>query len=809
MEDYEVFEQFFTQEGRLASFQSAQPTTGRKTTGKGKASKALTWPHKGIDADSLARAGFYFNPAPDYPDNTVCFLCHKMVGGWEDGDDPIVEHLRLSPNCGWAIVAAIEARTGDYNTEDPSLPHMIDARKATFGDRWPHEGKRGWKCKTKQMVDAGWKYTPTLESDDMATCTYCQLALDGWEPSDKPMHEHYKRSPECPFFLLINQYQQAPKKTGRGKGARASKASRLSSQSVATVASEAPSTLDQPADYEDSVMTTASVATTGGTKKGRAKKATTTAKGRKTKAKKEEPAEVLEEPLEDDLPPPPKPARGRKRASDAMDDSVLTNAEAPAPKKRATRGRPSNTANEPSVIEPQPVEDMTDASPAPPAKTTKKKGTRTSKSTRKVSTASTMSNNSFHNAAEEFPDDEELDRQLQADMERPLSDDEMITADSDSERKKAPAKAKGKKTTAKKAAPVVEEYTSDDHAMFEPAPAEMNDADASAELRQLQEQMAAEEQEPLQVPKKGRKAGTRKASKQTKAQKAQKAAPEPETQPDAEPSTVLEDTTMDQNDISAISSGTVVKQSMVAAPAPKKRGRPKKNSTQAAPPPPIPQPEPELATEDTQIKLPAEVDQVDFADPLEKAATPRVSLGPSKPRKKSLPPPPVPEDELQAPTTPGPAVSATPAARQATISPSQSPQSSDAENQPPSSRPSNTSASSRVGLVPEATTPVQSSPTKRNDNFLVALQSNKPWSPIDIDLIFEELGKENAVPGSNLLKGLQLTSPEQKMTVEEWIHHNANLAEQRLKVECEMMVSKFENAGGQAMRSLEELIVEQ
>jgi hypothetical protein len=37
------------------------------------------------------------------------------------------------------------------------------------------------------MVDAGWKYTPTPEYDDMATCTYCSLALDGWEPSDKPL----------------------------------------------------------------------------------------------------------------------------------------------------------------------------------------------------------------------------------------------------------------------------------------------------------------------------------------------------------------------------------------------------------------------------------------------------------------------------------------------------------------------------------------------------------------------------------------------------------------------------------------------
>ncbi|KAM0810047.1 putative BIR-domain-containing protein [Seiridium cardinale] len=814
MEDTEMPDHYFTHEGRLASFHSAQPVANRKPTAKGKGPKALTWPHKRIDPTSLAQAGFYFEPTPEYPDNAVCFLCHKMVGGWEDGDDPIEEHLRLSPNCGWAIVTAIESRVGDYNTDDPSHPDMMDARKATFAGRWPHEGKRGWKCKVKQMVDAGWKYTPTLDSDDMATCTYCQLALDGWEPSDKPMNEHYKRSPECPFFILINQYQQqAPaKKTGRGKGTRTSKASRLSSQSVATLTSEAPSTLDYPADHEDSVMTTASVATAGGTKRGRAKKATT-AKGKKTRSKKDEPVEVLEDPPEEELapPPPPKPMRGRKRTSDAIDDSVLTNAEAPAPKKRATRVRQSNTVDT-SVVEPPPEQDMVDTFPAPPAKTTKKKGGRPSKNTRKISTASTASNTSFHNAAEELPDDEELDRQLQADLDKPLSDDEMITADSDSERKKAPAKGKGKKTAAKKAAPT-QEPPSHDHAMFDPAPAEMNDADVSAELKELREQMESEAQEALQVPKKGRKAGTRKPSKQTKAQKTQQAASEAEPEVQEESHSVLtiegaqapSDPT-EQHDISLASNATVLRSSTATAPAPKKRGRPKKNSTQ---PPPQPEPEAERVIELTQLELPTEVDQFDFADPLEKAATPRVSVGPKQPRKKSLPPPPVPEDELQAPATPGPAISPAPAARQATISPSQSPQSSDAENQPPSSKPSNTTSSSRLAMAPVATTPVHSSPSKRNANMFVGLESTKPWEAVDLELVIEELGKENTVPGSSLLKGVQLTTPEKKMTVEEWIYHNASLAEHRLKVECETMVSKFESEGGRAMRSLEEMVVEE
>lgn len=73
------------------------------------------------------------------------------MGGWEEDDNPFVEHLRLSPHCGWAVVAGIETGLGDYALDDPTGSQMIEARKATFGGRWPHDGKRGWKCKTKQV----------------------------------------------------------------------------------------------------------------------------------------------------------------------------------------------------------------------------------------------------------------------------------------------------------------------------------------------------------------------------------------------------------------------------------------------------------------------------------------------------------------------------------------------------------------------------------------------------------------------------------------------------------------------------------
>lgn len=99
----------------------------------------------------LARAGLFFHPSAESPDNVACFLCLKAFDGWEDGDDPLAEHLKHAPDCGWALTTAVESEVGDYATEDPDLPYMKEARKATFAGRWPHEGKKGWKCKTKQV----------------------------------------------------------------------------------------------------------------------------------------------------------------------------------------------------------------------------------------------------------------------------------------------------------------------------------------------------------------------------------------------------------------------------------------------------------------------------------------------------------------------------------------------------------------------------------------------------------------------------------------------------------------------------------
>ncbi|KAF4335942.1 bir1 [Fusarium beomiforme] len=901
----DVTDQFITYESRLASFQRNSKKRGSTASGRG--TKALNWPHKSITPASLARAGLFFNPTPENPDNATCFLCHKGLDGWEANDDPLLEHLKHAPECGWAVVAAIEAEIGDYAQQDPDQPYMKEARKATFAGMWPHDSKKGWKCKTKQLVDAGWKYTPTEDSDDMATCTYCQLALDGWEPGDKPLEEHYNRSPGCPFFILLEK-TQSTKKFSRSKAGRASKASRLSAQSVTTIASEVTSINESTAAIEDSVLASTSTATGG--KKTKARKATT--KARKTKAKKEEPVEDVEASIEEQAPPA-KPARGKKRDSAAVQDASSM-AMSPPAKKRGTRKHGSATVNE-STLQHDESADITEVVASKKGgkkKTTRKASATSSRTVSSGSATSEVVTTGYEATPGTFPDDDEIERQLEADLERQLTEDEGITADSDSQRHQSKKEKKAKKASAK----AEQHEYSRDYAMLNPEPVEPNEDDVDDELRALQAEMEVDgepapehksqpvleaEPEPelqeLHIPKKGRKAGTRKVSKQSKSKKA-KTAPEPveesnieteQAKPEApeipEEETQVNETTHED---SLISTDTVVKKAndsrlstgsrgrgrpskaslasqasandleLVEAPleaipeptkeqpakrprgrpskaslasrpsvgpdesqaseaAPKRgRGRPSKKSLEARKAmeaaasqeftQPFTQPVEERMREDVEVyaseepkdeRLPSRVVSFESAQ-----ASPAARPMPSSPPASAA-------HLANPPSTPGRIISPAPSARQAAISPSQSPQSSDAENQPPSSRLTTSSNPKRVALAPVHSTPTRSSPFRRN--VIAGLRSTAPWTELDLEAVFGSprvnTDKENGVE-RYLKQGQTLTSPEKQMTVQEWIYYNASEAEKKLKYECESIVNRFESEGSKAMRVLEGLVVE-
>ncbi|CAK7207855.1 hypothetical protein SEUCBS139899_010670 [Sporothrix eucalyptigena] len=836
--DYD--EQYFVFDNRLASFQGPQPVAKRRpsTAAGSRAPKALTWPHKSPAPIDLARAGFFFNPQPSNPDNVRCFLCHKDLDGWEEDDDPLQEHLKHSGSCGWAICAAIELDLGEVVNDDPRLPYLLDARKSTFAGRWPYESKKGWKCKTKQLAEAGWKYTPTLESDDNTTCAYCQLALDGWEAGDKPIQN------------------PPPKKTARGKAARTSKAARLSVQSVATVQSDAQSL----ADPDESILTTATVVTAGGRKTAasRTRKTATgasTAKGRKTRTKKEEPVPVPEPnpaaeeevgaPEEDEETTvtetqplvPTKSTRGKKRTSEEVEPAEPAVVEAPAPKKkRTTRVRASNNSVQAES------NDYAMFDPTPPA--------------------ADESAIEAELRALERDMDVDMDRQLQQQLEQEQEQEKELQVPKKG--RKTGTRKVSKQTRKAKEAPVVPETEVgpiEPETVPEPVP--------PSAVAEPEPEPPTPEPVPETKPKGKSKSKTKKMSL-------------PPREPSKPRMSLQEleelegpDELHEDSFVSVNSTNTVVheapaekEEEKLVAPAPpakKGRGRPSKKSIESArssaaghaatassqPPAPAkitPIPPPSIPTMAMTVDLPAPAPkkrkssgvakQEAAAPAARKSQTDKEKALPPLPRTKQQAEPRAPLTAVPVPVVPTTARVASPApatprkqrspvasAKQATLSPSQSPQSSDAENQPPSSRPATTSAGKgkRIALAPMqiplpaavatpggVSTPVRTGSPSKRSNTIGGLRSAVSWSAVDVDTIFG-INKENGddILESLLRKGTELTTPEKAMTVEEFIFHNAGQAERLLKQDCESMVNIFERQGSQAMRVLESLEVEE
>ncbi|KAG8425021.1 hypothetical protein J3458_001764 [Metarhizium acridum] len=572
------------------------------------------------------------------------------------------------------------------------------------------------------------------------------------------------------------------------------------------------------AEPEDSVLTTTSTATQGSKKTASKKKKVATAKGRTKTRKvqeieKEEDDAVEEEPVS--LPKTTKATRGKKRASDAMDDSVVFLSEVPASKKQATQTRESSQIDS-STITPEDVA-LVDEQASKPAGRARSSST---KSSRKPS-ALGASMASLRAPLGDFPDDEEIERQLEADLERALTDDDEIAHDSESERSKAMAKQKSRGQLTN------EEL--EDYAMFDPAEIEPDEDALDDELRNLQAEMEVEEpNQKLHVPKKGRKpgTGTRKASKQTKAKKAKAPSPSPEPEPEAiDPPLEIEEheASIGSTDSVVKNTDTVYSPPSIEAPprAVKKSSVASKTASKPAEEPAIRGRRPNSTTvepiqpsESTQRSEVHADDEVPEADGETRR---RGSAGTPQPEEASSPLgeaswPAVSSSRLgvEPPSTPPKFTSPAPSARQPALSPSPSPQSSDAENLPPSSMPPASAKTRRVVLAPVTATPARNSPSKRN-MLAAGLQSQIPWTAVDIDAVMGTPprgdDKENAV--SRLLKqGKELTSPEKRMTVEEWIYFNAGEAEKKLKQECEAMVTRFEREGTKAMNVLEGLSIE-
>ncbi|GLB41611.1 putative baculoviral inhibition of apoptosis protein repeat [Lyophyllum shimeji] len=194
---------------------------------------SLKWPHPPAPRyvatpETLAEAGFYFNPSFDDRDNVTCFMCEKQLSDWEAHDDPFDIHWnKCGDNCCWAMVRCglrgdLDGHGGFIFSDKSRIPTskaMERARLETFsaGDGWMHDQEKNHGASSRKMARAGFVFTPQHVGDDLATCLYCNVALSGWDADDDPLEEHRKRAHRagfsCPMFVLPEAQSKPPSRS--------------------------------------------------------------------------------------------------------------------------------------------------------------------------------------------------------------------------------------------------------------------------------------------------------------------------------------------------------------------------------------------------------------------------------------------------------------------------------------------------------------------------------------------------------------------------------------------------------------------
>jgi hypothetical protein len=567
---------------------------------------------------------------------------------------------------------------------------------------------------------------------------------------------------------------------------------------------------------------------------------------------------------------PKRAGRGKKRASEEMakdDFEPVTRAEPESslepPSKRRARGTRSSSVSQSYKHESQDHSMLDTASvdenqEDEPKKTRKgsKKGTTKGRKASDVPVASKSTSKA------RMPRDSELEAEIEAGLE--ADDPELVEPEPEPEAEpgmelqtepepepeKPRASKKTKASKKSKAAGKASEPPQEDIVGYMDVHEEQPEAPMESAVVDVADEEEEAPKTKTKLSKGSKKKGTKKAKKQETVQEEElepegKAGESERDEPEYHDSFVSVEIIKPEAESQPAPEGEQPANKPVKKKSSKKEDKPKKSKktkkVEASPPPPAPRPmEDELGFASSPREEEEYGTPDDLPDQIQVVPSPRVpSPGVPSPEPQQIhdrtPAPPkttkrfsdIPQEEHLAQSlaeshssrsndrrnsqrgrTSNRAVSPLPVPHQST--PSLSPQSSDAENRPPSSLPSAkrpivvaSPPKEKIIRTPlAANTP---SASKRNLNAGFPASAH-PWTPVDIDevLFGEASDKENA-DLAGLLNGAKagLTSPEKRMTVEEWIRWNAKNGEERLKRECERLVSQFEKEGDRAMRRLE------
>ncbi|XP_035785709.1 death-associated inhibitor of apoptosis 1-like isoform X1 [Anopheles albimanus] len=216
------------------------------------------WTKRYILPEILARYGFYYTRSPD---NVKCHFCDIQIGGWEEGDNVITEHLRWSPYCPLMRKHPTENvpldpdfldsvpdpapdvtsyQSGNQSTRHydsvpfcrPEYPeYALESERLRSLADWPSALPQ----KPQQLCDAGFFYTGR---GDQVRCYYCGGGLMQWEVDDDPWEQHAMWYSNCKY---LQQMKDRPfierclaKKEGRSEAKEEVPSTSKSTASVAT-----------------------------------------------------------------------------------------------------------------------------------------------------------------------------------------------------------------------------------------------------------------------------------------------------------------------------------------------------------------------------------------------------------------------------------------------------------------------------------------------------------------------------------------------------------------------------------------------
>ncbi|XP_066586499.1 death-associated inhibitor of apoptosis 2 isoform X2 [Prorops nasuta] len=181
------------------------------------------WPTTAvIDAGRVAKAGFYYT---GHAQEVQCFLCGEKVSEWNYGDQAIVRHRQVSPNCPFVIDSSSTCNVPLTSiTNNATIPssssgaassarHVVQGNSVNIIQRQnPSEDYTTYNQRLQsfstwpiplivspeRLAKSGFYY---LKQADMVECVFCKGVLTKWQDGDDPDREHVTHFPACDFYM--------------------------------------------------------------------------------------------------------------------------------------------------------------------------------------------------------------------------------------------------------------------------------------------------------------------------------------------------------------------------------------------------------------------------------------------------------------------------------------------------------------------------------------------------------------------------------------------------------------------------------